>query len=116
MKRLMMAVMMAAMMAGGAAVVQADGAKCGMCAAKMDAGKKADKLALVLDLSDKQKEQVKQLIDAKHKKLDPAVKQMEDAMSAAKADFEAGMKKILSDKQAKKLDSWKDSEKGECGH
>lgn len=114
MKRLMMALVAAALMAGGVGTVQANEG-CPMCAAHMDGDKKADKLALVLGLSDKQKDQVKQLVDAKKKKLEPAMEQMKTQMKAAKDEFDAGLKKILSADQQKKLEAWKGLE-GDMKH
>ncbi len=102
-------------MIGGIASVQAN-EKCSMCAGKMDAGKKTDKLALILDLNDKQKGQVKDLVDAKIKKLEPAMEQMKKQHEQASGEFEAGLKKILSSAQTKKFDTWKDQEKSDCGH
>ena len=57
-----------------------------------------------------------QLVDAKMKRLEPAMEQMKKAHEGAKADFDAGIKKVLNEKQAKKWDSWKDMEKKGCGH
>ena len=109
------AIMASALMFGSMAQVQAN-EKCSMCAGKMDAGKKTDKLALILDLNDKQKGQVKDLVDAKIKKLEPAMEEMKKQHEQAAAEFEASLKKILSGAQAKKFDTWKDMEKSSCGH
>jgi hypothetical protein len=114
MKRLILALVLTAVMGAGT-VVQAEG-KCGMCAMKMDPDKKMQKLNMTLDLTEKQKEQVKQLVDAKHKKLQPVMDQMESAMKTAKDDFDAGMKKILNDKQQAKFKEMQDMKKHECGH
>jgi outer membrane murein-binding lipoprotein Lpp len=109
------AVMASALIAGGLVKAQAND-KCAMCAFKMDAGKKTDKLALILDLNDKQKSQVKDLVDAKIKKLEPAMDQMKKQRDQASEEFSVSIKKVLSSAQAKKFDTWKDMEKPGCGH
>lgn len=115
-KAFAIAVAAVTLLGGTPALVRADGSKCSMCAGKMDAGKKVDKLSLVLDLNDKQKAQVKDLVDAKKKALEPAMSQMEAAHKQASDQFEAGLKKVLTAKQQTKLDAWKDQEKESCGH
>lgn len=116
MKRFVMALAMAAILGGavGARVAQADGkGMCPMCSSHMDPGKKADKMALLLDLNDKQKDEVKRLAEAKHKRLQPHMEKMESEAKAAGDDFEAGVKKVLSVKQIKKLDAWKEAMENE---
>lgn len=108
MKRFVMAAAFAALMGGMVGVAQADGGMCPMCSAHMDAGKKADHLALVLDLNDKQKDEVKRLAEARQKRLEPLVEKMESEAKAAGDEFETGLNKVLTAKQAKKFAAWKD--------
>ena len=116
MKKLLMAgVMLSAVVFGNVAPARAND-KCGMCAMKMDSGKKADTLALVLDLNDKQKGQVKDLIDAKMKKMEPTMEQFKKAHDQSADEFQMSLKKILSTAQTKKFDTWKDLNKSGCGH
>lgn len=111
MRKLMMALVAGTMMALGTAPAQANEGKCPMCEGKMDAGAKVDKLALVLDLNEKQKADVKKLVDAKMDKMKPAMEEMKSAMKSAKEEFETGLKKILNEKQAKKYEDWKGLDK-----
>ena len=120
MKPLALALTGLILLGGAAPIVRADDdARCPMCGAAMDQnpGDKADHLATMLDLSDKQKADVQKLIEAKHAKMKPAMEQMQKTMKAADDDFDAGMKKILDQKQQKK---WEEMRKmhhgGMMGH
>jgi hypothetical protein len=104
--------MTAGLLAAGLTPVRAhDKEMCPMCSAKMDVDQKADKLDLLLGLSDKQKSQVETLLEAKKKKLEPAMEQMKSTYKQACDDFDAGVKKILTADQQKKFDQWKDLKK-----
>ncbi len=120
MKKFAIALVAGVMMATGVRMAQAGGGECPMCSAHMDAGKKADHMAVMLDLNDKQKAAVKDLVEAKMKKMKPAMEQMEATAKAAHEEFEAGLKKILSPKQLAKREKMEDmeeaEEKGECAH
>jgi hypothetical protein len=117
MKKLMMALLAMGLMTGGAGVARAEHGACQMCKeGKMDAGKKVDKLSLMLDLNDSQKAQVKKLVDAKMERLKPTMDKMKSEMDAAHNDFEAGLKKILNEKQAKKWEAMQKMKEDEHGH
>jgi Spy/CpxP family protein refolding chaperone len=103
------------MLALAAAMVLAAGTvlanDCPMCG-DMDAGKKMDMLSLKLDLTDKQKDQIKPLVDTKGKKMDAAADQAKAAMKSAKDEFEAGLDKILTAKQKEKWKAWQKMDDG----
>ena len=113
MKKFAMALMAGMLVATGVQVARAEGGQCPMCEAHMDGGKKADKLAFMLDLTDKQKAAVKNLNEARMKRVKPAMEQFQSQSIQANDEFEAGLKKVLNAKQQAKYEKWMDMEKSE---
>jgi len=114
MKKFAIALVAGVMLATGVQFAQAGGA-CPMSKGE-SCGNCEDKMAMILDLNDKQKASVKELADAKGKKMKPAFEQMEAAAKSAHSEFEAGVKKILTAKQQAKMEAWMGMEKGgKCG-
>lgn len=108
MKRILTMFLAMAMFVAIVPVAQANHA-CPMCSAKMmDPDEKADHMATMLDLNDKQKAEVERLLEVKQQKVKPAMEQLEKTSKAACDEFDDGIKRILTDKQKKKYESMHD--------
>lgn len=110
MGRVLSLLLIGALTLAAPAAVRADDG-CPMCEGKgMDGGQKADKLGVLLDLTDKQKAEVKKLADDHYAKVKPVMEEQMKRMKAMKEEFKAGLDKILTEKQRQKLAAWKDME------